>query len=110
MREQTIAWLTAWGLGGAEYDVFLDIVLNAVTWRLKNLTGCEELPEGLVSLGAAMAAGEYLQARKAKGELEGFDLEMAIKSLQEGTPLSPSPSAKAAPPRSSGSTPSLTIC
>ena len=37
-----------------------------------------------MSLGAAMAAGEYLQARKAKGELEGFDLEMAIKSLQEG--------------------------
>ena len=31
-----------------------------------------------------MAVGEYLNMKKVSGQLEGFDLEAAIKQIQEG--------------------------
>ena len=31
-----------------------------------------------------MAVGEYLNMKKCSGQLEGFDLDAAVKSIQEG--------------------------
>lgn len=85
MREQVIAMLTALGVTGAAEDPLLDMVLNNVQWRIKNLSNLSEIPEGLESLAVSMAVGEYLNMKKCSGQLEGFDLDAAaVKSIQEG--------------------------
>lgn len=84
MRDKAVAMLTALGVAGAADDPLLDIVLNNVQWRIKNLSNLSEIPEGLESLAVSMAVGEYLNMKKVSGQLEGFDLEAAIKQIQEG--------------------------
>ena len=85
MRDKAVAMLTALGVAGAADDPLLDIVLNNVQWRIKNLSNLSEIPEGLVSVAVYMAVGEYLNMKKCSGQLEGFDLDAAaVKSIQEG--------------------------
>ena len=50
--------LTALGVAGAADDPLLDMVLNNVQWRIKNLSNLSEIPEGLESLAVSMAVGE----------------------------------------------------
>ena len=76
--------LTALGVTGAADDPLLDMVIANVQWRIKNLTNLQEVPEGLESMAVSMAVGEYLNMKKANGQLEGFDLEAAVKQIQEG--------------------------
>lgn len=85
MREKVVVMLTALGVAGVADDPLLDIVLNNVQWRIKNLSNLSEIPEGLESLAVSMAVGEYLNMKKCSGQLEGFDLDAAaVKSIQEG--------------------------
>lgn len=84
MRDKVVAMLTALGVAGAADDPLLDIVLNNVQWRIKNLSNLSEIPEGLESLAVSMAVGEYLNMKKCSEQLEGFDLDAAVKSIQEG--------------------------
>lgn len=85
MRDKAVAMLTALGVAGAGGDPLLDIALNNVQWRIKNLSNLSEIPEGLESLAVSMAVGEYLNMKKCSGQLEGFDLDAAaVKSIQEG--------------------------
>ena len=85
MREKVVVMLTALGVAGAADDPLLDIVLNNVQWRIKNLSNLSKTPEGLESLAVSMAVGEYLNMKKCSGQLEGFDLDAAaVKSIQEG--------------------------
>lgn len=85
MRDKAVAMLTALGVAGAADDLLLDIALNNVQWRIKNLSNLSEIPEGLESLAVSMAVGEYLNMKKCSGQLEGFDLDAAaMKSIQEG--------------------------
>lgn len=85
MREKVVAMLTALGVAGAADDPLLDIALNNVQWRIKNLSNLSKIPEGLESLAVSMAVGEYLNMKKCSGQLEGFDLDAAaVKSIQEG--------------------------
>lgn len=84
MRDQVISMLTALGVTGATTDPLLDMVLTNVQWRIKNLSNLSEIPEGLESLAVSMAVGEYLNRKKCSGQLEGFDLDAAVKSIQEG--------------------------
>lgn len=84
MREQVIAMLTALGVTGAVEYPLLDMAIANIQWRIKNLTNLQTIPEGLESMAVSMAAGEYLNMRKATGSLEGFDLEAAVKQIQEG--------------------------
>ena len=72
-------------MAGAAENPLLDLVINQVQWRIKNLTNLQEVPEGLVGLAVQMAAGEFLSMLKGSGQLEGFELEeAAIKQIQEG--------------------------
>lgn len=85
MRDKAVAMLMALGVAGAADDPLLDIVLNNVQWRIKNLSNLSEIPEGLESLAVSMAVGEFLNMKKCSGQLEGFDLDAAaVKSIQEG--------------------------
>jgi len=85
LREDVVTLLAALGVAGAAENPLLDLVINQVQWRIKNLTNLQEVPEGLVGLAVQMAAGEFLSMMKGSGQLEGFELEeAAIKQIQEG--------------------------
>lgn len=84
MRDQVISMLTALGVTGATTDPLLDILLQNVQQRILNKTNQSVIPEGLESVAVSMAVGEYLNMKKCSGQLEGFDLDAAVKSIQEG--------------------------
>lgn len=84
MRDQVISMLTALGVTGAATDPLLDILLQNVQQRILNKTNQSVIPEGLESVAVYMAVGEYLNGKKATGQLTGFDLDAAIKQIQEG--------------------------
>lgn len=84
MRGDVVAMLTALGVTGTDADPLLDILLTNVQQRIVNKINCSTIPEGLESVAVYMAVGEYLNARKAMGQLTGFDLDAAIKQIQEG--------------------------
>lgn len=84
MRDDVVAMLTALGVTGADTDPLLDIFLMNVQQRILNKTNQSVIPEGLESLAVSMAVGEYLNMKKCSGQLEGFDLDAAVKSIQEG--------------------------
>ena len=84
MRDQVISMLTALGVTGAATDPLLDILLQNVQQRILNKTNQSVIPEGLESVAVYMAVGEYLNMKKVSGQLDGFDLEAAIKQIQEG--------------------------
>lgn len=84
MRDQVISMLTALGVTGAATDPLLDILLQNVQQRILNKTNQSVIPEGLESLAVYMAVGEYLNMKKTVGQLTGFDLDAAIKQIQEG--------------------------
>lgn len=69
-----------WAVG----DPMLDTVITNVQRRIKNLTNLRKVPKGLEGMAVSMIVGEYLNMKKASGQLEGFDLEAAVKSIQEG--------------------------
>lgn len=84
MREEVVSMLAALGVTGAADDPLLDIVIRNVQYRVQNETNQSELPEGLVSVAVYMVVGEYLNMKKVSGQLDGFDLDAAIKQIQEG--------------------------
>lgn len=84
MRDQVISLLTALGVTGAATDPLLDILLQNVQQRILNKTNQSVIPEGLESVAVYMAVGEYLNMKKTVGQLTGFDLDAAIKQIQEG--------------------------
>lgn len=84
MREEVVSMLAALGVTGAADDPLLDIVIRNVQYRVQNETNQSELPKGLVSVAVYMAVGEYLNMKKVSGQLDGFDLDAAIKQIQEG--------------------------
>lgn len=84
MRDDVVAMLTALGVTGAGADPLLDILLMNVQQRIMNKINCSTIPEGLEGVAVSMAVGEYLNMKKCSGQLEGFDLDAAVKSIQEG--------------------------
>ena len=84
MRDQVISMLTALGVTGAATDPLLYILLQNVQQRILNKTNQSVIPEGLESVAVYMAVGEYLNMKKTVGQLTGFDLDAAIKQIQEG--------------------------
>lgn len=84
MREDVVVMLTALGVTGADSDPLLDLVISNVQQRVLNLTNQSTIPEGAKSVAVYMAVGEYLNMKKAMGQLQGFDLEAAVKQIQEG--------------------------
>lgn len=84
MRDQVISMLTALGVTGAATDPLLNILLQNVQQRILNKTNQSVIPEELESVAVYMAVGEYLNMKKTVGQLTGFDLDAAIKQIQEG--------------------------
>lgn len=78
--------LEALGAAGAGEDPLFQYIIGSVIERVKNETNQPEIPEGLQHVVAEMAVGEYLAFKKNAGQLniEGLDLETAVKQIQEG--------------------------
>ncbi len=84
MREDVVKMLAALGVMGADSDPLLDLVVSNVQQRILNLTNQSTILEGAKSVAVYMAVGEYLNMKKGMGQLEDFDLNAAIKQIQEG--------------------------
>lgn len=84
MRNDVVSLLKALGVTVPDSDPLIDFIINTVTERIKNETNQAAIPEGLHFMAVEMAVGQYLKWKKDCGQLEGFDLEAAVKSIQEG--------------------------
>lgn len=68
--EKIATFLSALGLTGAEDDPLLPLTVENVRYRVQNETGVQPpFPEGLENIAVSMAAGFYLAAKKAAGQL-----------------------------------------
>ncbi len=67
-----------------EHQEVLSFLKLEVEESLQNLCNIEEIPEKAKSIISDMVMGKYLSFLKNAGKLEGFDLEAAVKTIQEG--------------------------
>ena len=51
---------------------------------IKNECNVTSVPDGLYNISIDMICGEVLFSKKQTGQLEGFNLETALKSVQAG--------------------------
>jgi len=67
---------------GASLTYCVDKVRNTI----KNETNCNNVTEGLMHVAVDMACGEFLNAKLtfAPDDIEGFDLETAVKQITTG--------------------------
>lgn len=85
MIEEVKARLASFGYEVGESDEWmLTFLIQKVENHIKNITNCFQVPEGLFNVTVDMVVGEFLLNKKSIGSLEGFDLEAAIKQIQEG--------------------------
>lgn len=85
MKEDVIKRLESFGVATEPEDDWpLDFVIQKVTDFIRNYCNISEIPEGLRCVAVDRVAGEFLLAKKAAGQLTGFDLETVVKQIQEG--------------------------
>ena len=87
MLEQVKEQLESFGYILKEGDeVILTFSIQKVENTIKNDCNVPSIPDGLMNIAIDMAIGEFLTAKKtfAPADLEGFDLEYAVKQIQTG--------------------------
>lgn len=62
----------------------LTFLIQKVENHIKNICNVSTIPEELLNIAIDMVVGEFLLNKKSIGSLKGFDLEAAIKQIQEG--------------------------
>jgi len=67
-------------------EVLLSFSAQKAQNTVKNDCNVAEVPEGLTNIAVDMAVGEFLAAKKAfaPDDLDGLDLECAVKQIQTG--------------------------
>lgn len=77
--------LVALGVGGAENDPLLDMIVQNTAYRVLNETNTTlPMTEELESVAVYLAVGEYLKCKKVCGQLGGIALTPEVKRLKEG--------------------------
>ena len=87
MIEDVIKRLASFGYEVTEADTWvLKFIIDKTENHIKNSCNISEIPEGLYQVAVDMACGNFLYEKKAVNpdSLAGFDLEAAVKSIQEG--------------------------
>jgi regulator of RNase E activity RraB len=87
MLNDIIQRLATLGYEVTDADEFaLKFVIQKTENHIKNSCNILSIPEGLYQIAVDMACGYFLYEKKAIGadSLKGFNLETAIKSIQEG--------------------------
>jgi len=62
----------------------LQFLIGKVTNEIKNECNVCKIPAGLHYVAVDMVCGEFLNSKKGTGQLEGFDVEAAVKQVKEG--------------------------
>lgn len=65
-------------------DWMISFAAQKVENTIKNDCNVNSIPDGLKNVAVDMICGEFLYSLKNSGKLEGFDLEVALKSVQAG--------------------------
>ena len=89
MLEQVKKRLESFGYVLKDGDkAILSFSIEKVTNTIKNDCNVSSVPDGLVNIAVDMAVGEFLTAKKtfSPDEIEGLDLDYAVKQIQEGDP------------------------
>ena len=92
MLEDVTARLASFGYIVTEADAWvLGFIIQKVENHIKNDCGVYDsvaltivIPAGLHEIAVDMIVGEFLLGKKSTGQLTGFDLEAAVKQIQEG--------------------------
>ena len=87
MMEQVKKRLESFGYVLKDGDkAILSFSIEKVTNTIKNDCNVSSVPDGLVNIAVDMAVGEFLTAKKtfSPDEIEGLDLDYAVKQIQEG--------------------------
>lgn len=85
MLEDVTARLTSFGYEVTAGDSWgLDFIIQKVENHIKNDCNVDAVPEGLHNIAVDMVVGEFLLSKKSTGQLTGFNLDAAIKQIQEG--------------------------
>lgn len=67
-------------------EALLVFSIQKVENTIKNDCNVTSIPEGLINIAVDMAVGEFLTAKKtfSPDDIEGLDLNLAVKQIQEG--------------------------
>lgn len=92
MLDDVTARLASFGYVVIESDAWmLNFIIQKVQNHIKKDCGVYDpvtltmvIPEGLKEVAVDMVVGEFLLYKKSTGQLTGFDLDAAVKSIQEG--------------------------
>jgi len=86
MREDVIRRLESLGytVDTGTDEWLINFLIDKVANTIKNDCNLTEIPAGLYEVAVDMVCGEFLAAKKGSGQLEGFDVDFAIKQIKEG--------------------------
>jgi len=85
MLEDVTERLASFGYEVIESDSWmLGFTIQKVENHIKGQCNVSTIPEGLHEIAVDMVVGEFLLVKKSMGLLTGFDLDAAVKSIQEG--------------------------
>ena len=62
----------------------IGFIADKVSGEIKNACNVSGVPDGLHHAVIDMICGEFLNMKKGTGQLDGFDVEAAVKSISEG--------------------------
>lgn len=85
MLEDVIKRLESFGYEVTEADNWMiEFLIQKVENSIKADCNINTIPEELHEIAVDMVVGEFLLNKKSRGQLEGFDLEAAVKQIHEG--------------------------
>lgn len=85
MLEDVKERLASFGYQVTEADSWmLTFLIQKVENHIKNTCNVSTIPEELLNIAIDMVVGEFLLNKKSSNNLAGFNLETAIKQIQEG--------------------------
>jgi len=65
-------------------DWLLNFLAEKVSDQIENACNTNEIPDHLFFFAVDMVCAEFLSNKKGVGQLEGFDVQAAVKSINEG--------------------------
>lgn len=85
MREDIIERLASLGytFDEGKDGWVIGFLIEKVTNTIKNKTNLSEIPEGLYQVVVDMVCGEFLKAKKASGDLNGFAANLDVVALKQ---------------------------
>lgn len=85
MLEDVTKMLESFGYEVTEDDAWMiEFLLQKIENSIKADCNINTIPEELHEIAVDMTVGEFLLNKKSRGQLEGFDLETAVKQIHEG--------------------------